>query len=102
MKNLKKKIEVFCLVMMMCVMSIVPNMNVNAAATCTRTEPTEAQITAHDPIIYRSNVLGRVTASGVVQDLSCISSADNFDMPENMAYVVPSGYQNDVGMVIWY
>ena len=101
MKNLKKKIEVFCLVMMMCVMSIVPNMNVNAAATCTRTEPTEAQITAHDPIIYRSNVLGRVTASGVVENLGSISSYDDFDMPEGMAYVVPYGYKNDKGIVVW-
>ena len=101
MKNLKKKIEVFCLVMMMCVMSIVPNMNVNAAATCTRTEPTEAQITAHDPIIYGSSVLGTVTASGVVDNLGSISSYDDFNMPEGMAYVVPYGYKNSNTVTCW-
>ena len=94
MKNLKKKIEVFCLVMMMCVMSIVPNMNVNAAdavdgkyGTFTRTEPTADQIASHDKIQYYA---GSCSASSSISDWYVwhTNSADNV-IDDDSKYVFP-------------
>ena len=99
MKNIKKKIEVFCLVMMMCAMSIVPNMNVNAAfndeadvvdgkyGTFTRIEPTADQIASHDKIQYYA---GSCSASLSISDLGVwhTASADNV-IDDDSKYVFP-------------